>query len=218
MNIAELRQEYHRQICEEVVRIRRTRGIEYPNSADSGNKASIKIAWGIVRRLGCSINYEGVQEQTAGDLFEEITRNFLERAFSLLHHLRPGKWHYSTAQTAISGFVPYDHLAHLDDLIKKYPDLKSALRGDYIVKPDIIITRAPIPDDEINRPLELVTPKNQYARLTPLRESNHPKIRPILHASISCKWTIRSDRAQNTRTEALNLSKRAPPPHCSCSW
>jgi hypothetical protein len=27
----------------------------------------------------------------------------------------------------------------------------------------------------------------------------------ILHASISCKWTIRSDRSQNTRTEALNL-------------
>jgi hypothetical protein len=28
---------------------------------------------------------------------------------------------------------------------------------------------------------------------------------PILHASISTKWTMRSDRAQNTRTEALNL-------------
>ncbi|RME01738.1 MAG: restriction endonuclease, partial [Calditrichaeota bacterium] len=26
-----------------------------------------------------------------------------------------------------------------------------------------------------------------------------------LHASISCKWTLRSDRAQNSRTEALNL-------------
>ena len=26
-----------------------------------------------------------------------------------------------------------------------------------------------------------------------------------MHASISCKWTIRSDRSQNTRTEALNL-------------
>ena len=26
-----------------------------------------------------------------------------------------------------------------------------------------------------------------------------------LHASISCKWTIRSDRAQNARTEGLNL-------------
>ena len=26
-----------------------------------------------------------------------------------------------------------------------------------------------------------------------------------MHASISVKWTIRSDRAQNSRTEALNL-------------
>lgn len=40
-------------------------------------------------------------------------------------------------------------------------------------------------------------------RYTPLRERVN-KI-SILHASISCKWTIRSDRAQNTRTEALNL-------------
>src|SRR5262249_38406072 len=30
---------------------------------------------------------------------------------------------------------------------------------------------------------------------------------PILHASISCKWTIRSDRAQNSRSEGLNLVK-----------
>lgn len=28
---------------------------------------------------------------------------------------------------------------------------------------------------------------------------------PILHASISAKWTMRSDRAQNSRTEALGL-------------
>lgn len=27
----------------------------------------------------------------------------------------------------------------------------------------------------------------------------------ILHASVSCKWTLRSDRAQNARTEGLNL-------------
>ncbi len=28
---------------------------------------------------------------------------------------------------------------------------------------------------------------------------------PILHAVVSCKWTLRSDRAQNARSEALNL-------------
>ncbi len=48
------------------------------------------------------------------------------------------------------------------------------------------------------------------AKLTPIRLANstdpaHP--RRILHASISCKWTIRSDRSQNARTEALNLMR-----------
>jgi hypothetical protein len=43
------------------------------------------------------------------------------------------------------------------------------------------------------------------AELTPLRKVNRSSPRLILHASISCKWTIRSDRAQNIRTEALNL-------------
>lgn len=28
---------------------------------------------------------------------------------------------------------------------------------------------------------------------------------PILHASVSAEWTMRSDRARNSRTEALNL-------------
>ena len=37
----------------------------------------------------------------------------------------------------------------------------------------------------------------------------------ILHASVSCKWTIRSDRSQNTRTEALNLlrNRKGHTPH-----
>ena len=41
--------------------------------------------------------------------------------------------------------------------------------------------------------------------MTPLRAANANCSRPLLHASISCKWTIRSDRVQNARTEALNL-------------
>ena len=41
------------------------------------------------------------------------------------------------------------------------------------------------------------------ARLTSLRKVNQEMA--ILHASISCKWTLRSDRAQNARSEGLNL-------------
>jgi hypothetical protein len=40
-------------------------------------------------------------------------------------------------------------------------------------------------------------------RYADLREKNGGKA--ILHASVSAKWTMRSDRAQNSRTEALNL-------------
>jgi len=47
--------------------------------------------------------------------------------------------------------------------------------------------------------------KGHIAHLTPLRKKNRAPETLILHASISCKWTIRSDRSQNTRTEALNL-------------
>ncbi len=44
-----------------------------------------------------------------------------------------------------------------------------------------------------------------FAGLTPLREANVEHHRLILHASISCKWTLRSDRSQSARAEALNL-------------
>ena len=51
--------------------------------------------------------------------------------------------------------------------------------------------------------------------MTPLREANLSAPRPIFHASISCKWTLRSDRGQNARTEALNLirNRKGRVPH-----
>jgi hypothetical protein len=56
-------------------------------------------------------------------------------------------------------------------------------------------------DTSINRPEVLVD--DDVSRLAALREANGGH--PLLHASISCKWTLRSDRAQNARSEALNL-------------
>ncbi len=53
---------------------------------------------------------------------------------------------------------------------------------------------------------------DDLARSTFLRIGNNSL--PLMHASVSCKWTMRSDRAQNARTEALNLLRnrkgRAP--------
>ena len=55
-SISDLRREYHRQICADILRISQDRGKgEYPNFADGASKVSAEIAWGIVRQIGYPI-------------------------------------------------------------------------------------------------------------------------------------------------------------------
>lgn len=206
MSMNEFRKQYHQQLCESLIRITRNAksGKEYPNFCDGSSKASVSIGLGILEALEYKPKYEPIKEQTVGALFENVTRDFLKKAFSLLQHIRPGKWIYSTEQTDISRFDQYEHLAYLQKLIKGDKTLAPVMGGDYIVTPDIIVARLPISDTELNEKGAVVE-AGKLANLTPLREVNRENKLPILHASISCKWTIRSDRSQNTRTEALNL-------------
>lgn len=214
MTIAELRRAYHQRICSEIVRLQMDGESRYPNFADKGSKASRLIALEIVERLGPLSTTVGVSGQTAGGLFEIITKDFLESALNLLRHLRPGRWYYST-QTPISEFDQYEHLAELQRIVGQVNELASALGTDYIIKPDIVVGRWPVSDGEINQERPLVNPDSPVARYAPLRAANLEHARPILHASISCKWTIRSDRSQNARTEALNLirNRKGRTPH-----
>lgn len=205
MLIKQARDEFHARICREIIRVKDNKdGIPYPNFADSHNRSSIQIATEIVKRLNIKVGDDEVNEQNAGTRFEGATRDFLEQTFGQLNHLRPGEWIYSVSK-AISSYSQYEHLAHIEAVLKKDKKLDAALHGDYIVKPDVLISRKPVSDEEINKPLELIFEKEKIASLTPFRAHNQK--REIMHASISCKWTIRSDRSQNTRTEALNLMR-----------
>jgi hypothetical protein len=201
MSIVDLRKAYHSRICREIVRLKRDGETEYPNFADKGNKSSREIALGIVQRLGCVANYESLSGQATGNLFEAITKDFLESAFGLLHHLRPGRWHYSI-ETPISDFDQYEHLGELERIVEQVSTLASSLGTDYIIKPE---------------EKRVVDAAKIFAGLTPLREVNAEHHRLILHASISCKWTLRSDRSQNARAEALNLirNRKGNLPHIS---
>jgi hypothetical protein len=214
MTIAELRKEYHRRICDQIIRLRRDGQTEYPNFADKGNRSSRQIALGIVERLDCARRYDPVSGQALGKAFEALTKDFLESAFGLLHHLRPGRWQYSV-ETPISDFDQYEHLAALEQIIEQVGTLSSSLGTDYIIKPDIVIGRWPVSDEEINRDRLLVSATDPMAGLTPLRQANFEHARLILHASVSCKWTLRSDRGQNARAEALNLvrNRKGQLPH-----
>jgi hypothetical protein len=103
----------------------------------------------------------------------------------------------------ISRFAQYAHLDELEQIVDQYPETRIALGGDYVVTPDILVEVEPFTDAQLQgsgSPLGKDT-----AKLSALRSEVLPSAFPLLHASISCKWTMRRDRAQNTRLEALNL-------------
>lgn len=211
--IARIRAEYHAFIRDKIVRITPggVFGDGYPNFADGSNKTSVSIAKGIHRRLLQTTVQSGngftdaVSGQTKGNRFEDATLVFIQKSFDLLAHLRPGQWRY-LADQSIASFDQYRHLAYLNQALKRDRALKAMLGSseDYIVKPDIVVARLPVSDEQINLHNLVIDENDEYASNTRLRERNNPDYQ-LLHASISCKWTIRSDRTQNTRTEALNL-------------
>lgn len=181
-----------------------------PNNADRGSKSSIAISKGIVERIGGDITEGSLPGQTAGGQFETATKDFLSSAFSALHHLRPGDWEFSLGGN-IGDYQQYRHLHDIRRAIDDNQELRVVF-GDYIVKPDIVVCRRPVDDTEIDEKASLLG-GDPVAELTPLRSANSSV--PILHASVSCKWTIRSDRSQNARTEGLNLvrNRKGPTPH-----
>ena len=218
--LASLRRKYHEDVGQQIVRFSSSSGVAYPNFADGCSRSSVDISVRLCEKLGFSAITERMDGQKAGRLFEEITCKFIKKAFESLAHLRPGPWDYLLEQTELYRFVQYRHLSQVETLLKSYKELACALGLDYIVKPDIVVIRKPLTDEQINVnpdcPL-LEAADCDVAGLTPLRASNHSASSPapFLHASISCKWTIRSDRSQNTRTEALNLirNRKGPLPH-----
>lgn len=199
--LSEARRSFHSALLESVLCVD-TRGI--PSNADKHSKLSVSIAIGILERLGAEAVGARLAGQMAGNRFEEICKEYLEETFPKLDHLRPGKWEVMKGvggRDAIAQFDQYEHLAALDAASKENPALAAALGSDYLIKPDVVIIRFPEEDSVINSSGRLVD--KVHARHTPLRRINSE--RPILHASVSCKWTLRSDRAQNARSEALNL-------------
>jgi hypothetical protein len=175
------------------------------SNADSSNTASKAIAKGIAELLFAETRGERIAGQTSGNQFEGICAEFIRNTFLQLGHLRPGDWdvHQVTGRNRmeISKYEQYAHLVALDKAAKNDPELAAALGSDYTITPDIVVARKPESDEKINAFQKFVD--EQVATRASLRE--FAGLLPLLHASVSCKWTIRSDRAQNARSEALNL-------------
>ncbi len=197
---AEARKQYHADLLQSVLKM--DRGI--PSNSDRGSKLSVAIARGIAEELKLEAG-ERLAGQTSGRAFEGINADYLRRTFLNLKHIRPGEWSIEEIgnrnRLAIAQYEQYTHLAALDRASRLDRELAAALGNDYTITPDIIVVRQLLSDDVINEPQRIVD--DEVALKAALRARNGGK--PLLHASISVKWTIRSDRSQNSRAEALNL-------------
>lgn len=156
------------------------------NTADKDSSQSTAIAAKQIELLSQEAASAHLEQaaQTSGSKFEDAVRNFLgEQLPALAPQLA---WSVERG-LAIDHFRQYRHLDEVARLVESDPSglLRDALGTDYLVKPDVTVSR---PD---------------------------PPGEPVLHASVSCKWTIRSDRVQNARHEAnvLIRHRRGRCPH-----
>lgn len=198
----EARLAYHASLLKNVLFVN-ANGIA--SNADKDSKSSVRIAFEIAQLLKSEVSENRLAGQTSGWKFEDACAEFVKETFSELDHLRPGKWDIHRVggrdRLEIAKCEQYAHLIALDLATRDNPALAAALGRDYTITPDVVVIRETVEDSDINARTRLVDPS--VSTLASLRKQNGGS--PLLHASISCKWTIRSDRAQNSRSEALNL-------------
>jgi NgoMIV restriction enzyme len=163
-----------------------------PNLADLGSRSSTMITGEVFRALSVprerrsELDPEGEGRRRAeGTLLE---RGIEEDLRSRLPEINPGlDWEVGRSGEATQ-FSQYVHLRHLQRLVDRDLTLRSAIGRDYQVTTDVMVS---VP----NR-----------GRTGPPR---------TLHAAVSSKLTIRSDRVQNVRVEfgTLVRNRRGRAPH-----
>ena len=206
--IAKARFQFHKRLFETNTLTLTSAGVA--SNADTSSRGSKAIARRIVdilvdEQAHTISTVDKISGQTLGKQFKFLTMEFLQATFPQLQNLRPGNWTIlqlgNNNKLKTSDFAQYEHLAYLNALTQQNSQLAAALGNDYLVAPDVVVYRDLYEDRVINA--EQLIVDDTVCRMTDIRKANGGK--PILHASVSAKYTMRSDRAQNSRTEALNL-------------
>lgn len=157
-----------------------------PNCADKDSVASVAIAAGVLIELG--ITASGAHTgQSAGSEFEKRVAGHLENELPLIAPDRPWVVFGKDGKKQISDFLQYEHLGRLKTVMDADETglLRVEIGADYLISPDVTVGLS------IGAGF------------------------PFLHAAVSCKWTIRSDRVQNIRHEGTILTRhrRGRQPH-----
>jgi hypothetical protein len=156
-----------------------------PNCADVDSAESTRIAAGVLDALGVVRGVASDVPKDPGGPLEQAVCDHLADALAGGHPERG--WRVGRG-TVITRFDQYAHLSEVDALVRANPELRITIGMDYLIRPDVTVALTGVPT---------------------------ASTLPPLHAAVSCKWTIRSDRVQNIRHECLQMirHRRGRQPH-----
>jgi NgoMIV restriction enzyme len=156
-----------------------------PNFADVDNAESMRIGGGMLDELAVTRDEISDVPKDPGGPLEQEVRDHLASTLPCLH---PDRGWMVARGVIITKFDQYAHLSQVDELVRANPELRITIGTDYLIKPDVTVA---------------------------LGNLSTASGLPPLHAAISCKWTIRSDRVQNIRHECLQMirHRRGRQPH-----
>lgn len=163
-----------------------------PNLADVGSKASMSFAGYAYETLDVPKSQVRTSSLDDGSA-TGASGAALERAIAvdldddLIGRDPDRRWLVSRGGT-VADYAQFTHLNALQAILLSNPTLRTSFAGDYQVRTDV------------------------YVGVENSADASQP---PFLHAAISSKWTIRSDRVQNVRHEFATLvrSRRGRCPH-----
>lgn len=175
---------------------------EFPSNADDSSASSLAIAKALFRQIRTrSKSCSRRTEQCHGSSFVEITESYIREAFSQLDRLMPGRWEFESDKRSILKYWQYRHLAKLSKAAATNPEIAALLNSPHVITPDILVLRQRELGAAMKANREIVA--DTIAAASSTKRVANPLL--LLHAAISSRWTLRSDPAQNARSEALNL-------------
>ena len=147
---AEARDALHRALVTRKILVFDSAGVA--SNADRKNAFSCAIAKHMAKSLGAETVDKKEKGQTAGAGFETVVSEFVATTFPRLQNLRPGNWTVmrlgNKSKVKTANFAQYEHLFDLAEAVRDNPKLQAALGNDYLVSPDVIVSRGLCEDAE----------------------------------------------------------------------
>jgi hypothetical protein len=138
-----------------------------PNFADVDSAESMRIAAGVLDQLAVARDTVSDVPKDPGGPLEQAVCDDLGW---VLQRKDPNRGWRIERGAVITRFDQYAHLSEVDALVRANPQLRVTVGTDYLIRPDVTVSLARV------------------------RTASGL---PVLHAAVSCKWTIRLTGAEH---------------------